>query len=408
VLARDLQEGSPMSSIRSSGVLAARHCASWWLSSGSHCRRAAPPARCMSGGKVHDLLKQIMGGGRGDGKVKIKRSVPPHIERPDYADTGTPLGQVPKLPWQIPVNSPEEIECAREAGRISREVPAPCYAARCPPENSPLRIHSVWMRDHSADCTCGPMGVQVLDLAGRAVRVGVSTDEIDALVHEETIKRGAYPSPLNYHGFPRSVCTSINEVVCHGIPDENRFLKARPANTPPHIPAPGSPAASPRPDALRRGPPRPCGGASQHPPPPHRHRTVTSSTSTCPASCAASTATIRRCLLRASRTTTRGGSYRSRTTRGRPRSGSAPRACRTRSSAASSRCGAPPLLTPGARCNRAALAARAARTAAACGGGSRCTACVAAGTSTSPLTFRRSLGRCRHHHPPPPLPLPLY
>jgi hypothetical protein len=252
------------------------------------------------------------------------------------------------------------------------------------------------------------MGVQVLDLAGRAVRVGVSTDEIDAIVHEETIKRGAYPSPLNYHGFPRSVCTSINEVVCHGIPDENRFLKARPANTPPHIPAPCSPAASPRPDALRRGPPRPCGGASQHPPPPHRHRTVTSSTSTCPASCAASTATIRRCLLRASRTTTRGGSYRSRTTRGRPRSGSAPRACRTRSSAASSRCGAPPLLTPGARCNRAALAARAARTAAACGGGSRCTACVAAGTSTSPLTFRRSLGRCRNHHPPPPLPLPLY
>jgi hypothetical protein len=97
----------------------------------------------MSGGKVHDLLKQIMGGGRGDGKVKIKRSVPPHIERPDYADTGTPLGQVPKLPWQIPVNSPEEIECAREAGRISREVPDPCYAARCPPEISPLRIHSV-------------------------------------------------------------------------------------------------------------------------------------------------------------------------------------------------------------------------------------------------------------------------
>jgi methionyl aminopeptidase len=52
----------------------------------------------------------------------------------------------------------------------------------------------------------------------------VTTEEIDRIVHEATIKRGAYPSPLNYHGFPRSVCTSINEVVCHGIP-ENRTLR---------------------------------------------------------------------------------------------------------------------------------------------------------------------------------------
>jgi len=55
--------------------------------------------------------------------------------------------------------------------------------------------------------------------AGRAVRVGVTTDEIDALVHAETTKRGAYPSPLNYNGFPKSCCTSVNEVVCHGFPN---------------------------------------------------------------------------------------------------------------------------------------------------------------------------------------------
>mmetsp|Transcript_11657 Transcript_11657/g.18291 ORF Transcript_11657/g.18291 Transcript_11657/m.18291 type:complete len:255 (+) Transcript_11657:58-822(+) len=48
------------------------------------------------------------------------------------------------------------------------------------------------------------------------------TPPTQELVHHETIKRGAYPSPLNYHGFPKSVCTSINEVVCHGIPDPNR------------------------------------------------------------------------------------------------------------------------------------------------------------------------------------------
>lgn len=60
---------------------------------------------------------------------------------------------------------------------------------------------------------------EVLDAAGRVVKVGVTTDAIDKLVHDETIARGAYPSPLNYLKFPKSVCTSVNEVICHGIPD---------------------------------------------------------------------------------------------------------------------------------------------------------------------------------------------
>ena len=63
--------------------------------------------------------------------------------------------------------------------------------------------------------------LEVLDAAGRLVSPGVSTDAIDALVTEESIKRGAYPSPLNYHGFPKSCCTSVNEVLCHGIPDSS-------------------------------------------------------------------------------------------------------------------------------------------------------------------------------------------
>ena len=51
-----------------------------------------------------------------------------------------------------------------------------------------------------------------------------SRDEIDRIVHEASIERGAYPSPLNYHNFPKSCCTSVNEVICHGIPD-NRPLE---------------------------------------------------------------------------------------------------------------------------------------------------------------------------------------
>jgi methionyl aminopeptidase len=63
------------------------------------------------------------------------------------------------------------------------------------------------------------MGREVLDLAGKALRVGVTTDEIDRVVHEACIERECYPSPLNYYRFPKSVCTSVNEVICHGIPD---------------------------------------------------------------------------------------------------------------------------------------------------------------------------------------------
>ncbi len=52
-------------------------------------------------------------------------------------------------------------------------------------------------------------------LAGRAMRVGVTCDELDRIVHKVTVERGAYPSPLNYYKFPKSVCTSVNEVICH-------------------------------------------------------------------------------------------------------------------------------------------------------------------------------------------------
>ena len=49
--------------------------------------------------------------------------------------------------------------------------------------------------------------------------MGISCDELDKIVHEATVARDAYPSPLNYSNFPKSVCTSVNEVICHGIPD---------------------------------------------------------------------------------------------------------------------------------------------------------------------------------------------
>ena len=63
------------------------------------------------------------------------------------------------------------------------------------------------------------LGREIVDVAGKAVAVGVTGEELDRIVHEATIERGGYPSPLNYYMFPKSVCVSPNEVICHGIPD---------------------------------------------------------------------------------------------------------------------------------------------------------------------------------------------
>ncbi len=103
------------------------------------------------------------------------RSVPDHIAKPGYAATG----EVTR--WnESAVKSPEIIERMRHAGRMAADI---------------------------------------LRLAGEYVRPGMTTDDIDVFVHDLTIERGAYPSPLNYHRYPKSVCTSLNEVICHGIPD---------------------------------------------------------------------------------------------------------------------------------------------------------------------------------------------
>ena len=109
------------------------------------------------------------------GVVSPRRPVPDHIGRPPYADSGVPVR------WSEPrVKSPEIIERMRHAGIVAAEV---------------------------------------LRLAGEMVAPGVSTDEIDVYVHDLCIERNSYPSPLNYNHFPKSVCTSVNEVICHGIPD---------------------------------------------------------------------------------------------------------------------------------------------------------------------------------------------
>lgn len=71
---------------------------------------------------------------------------------------------------------------------------------------------------------CGQLLMAILNQVELMIRPGLKTEEINAFVHEQTIRAGAVPAPLNYRGFPKSVCVSVNEVICHGIPGE-RVLK---------------------------------------------------------------------------------------------------------------------------------------------------------------------------------------
>lgn len=69
------------------------------------------------------------------------------------------------------------------------------------------------------------MAAETLLLVGEKLQAGMTTEDIDRIVYDDTIRRGAKPSPLNYKGFPKSVCTSINDIVCHGIPSVTDVLK---------------------------------------------------------------------------------------------------------------------------------------------------------------------------------------
>jgi len=87
---------------------------------------------------------------------------------------------------------------------------------------SGIRIHGP--EDFEGMRKAGRLGAEVLDFITPHVVPGVSTGELDKLCHDFILDHGAIPAPLNYRGFPKSICTSVNHVVCHGIPDESKRL----------------------------------------------------------------------------------------------------------------------------------------------------------------------------------------
>jgi methionyl aminopeptidase len=118
---------------------------------------------------------QIMATTLQPGRVSPERAVPAGIERPEYVGRRAPRGGERDV---------------KDAGTIQR-----------------MRV-------------AGWLAAQALQEVGRHVAPGVTTDELDRIGHEFLIDRGAYPSTLGYRGFPKSLCTSVNEVICHGIPDD--------------------------------------------------------------------------------------------------------------------------------------------------------------------------------------------
>lgn len=71
----------------------------------------------------------------------------------------------------------------------------------------------------------GRLNTEVLDAVEKAIHVGMTTEEIDRIVYEYTVSHDATPACLNFEGFPKSVCTSVNDVICHGIPSSDVVLK---------------------------------------------------------------------------------------------------------------------------------------------------------------------------------------
>lgn len=86
-----------------------------------------------------------------------------------------------------------------------------------------ITIHS--QQDFVNMRKAGKLAAEILDFVAQHINVGVSTEHLNELCHNKIIESGAIPAPLNYKGFPKSICTSINHVVCHGIPSADKILK---------------------------------------------------------------------------------------------------------------------------------------------------------------------------------------
>ena len=174
---------------------------------------------------------QQMGGGGATSNTSAHRKTPPNgIVCPADAPRDTQMA----LPsWATNYNFSGQLRPALLSPRrpiTNSKVRTPDYAThvggvseseqRDRASNNNIRVYGPDELEGESNLRYATaMGREVLDAGSKALRVGVTTDEIDRVIHEACMERDCYPSPLNYYNFPKSVCTSVNEVICHGIPD---------------------------------------------------------------------------------------------------------------------------------------------------------------------------------------------
>ena len=121
---------------------------------------------------------------------------------------------------------------------VSRNDPCPCGSGKkykkCCASSEATRLADLYRRqyrvrlkteaDIAAIRQCGALVMDTFKEVEPYLKPGVTTDEINTIIHEYTLQHGATPAPLGYRGYPKSVCTSINEVICHGIPSDRKLL----------------------------------------------------------------------------------------------------------------------------------------------------------------------------------------
>jgi methionyl aminopeptidase len=110
-------------------------------------------------------------------------------------------------------------------GVVTKQLDVPAAIVR--PEYVGKNSPSEWTGGHVKNPeqvekirAAGKLAAQAIELAGSQITPGISTNELDVIVHEFLVSNNAYPSTLGYRGFPKSCCTSVNEIICHGIPDD--------------------------------------------------------------------------------------------------------------------------------------------------------------------------------------------
>ncbi|KAK5329328.1 Methionine aminopeptidase 1 [Exophiala xenobiotica] len=153
----------------------------------------------------------------------LRNFIAPKVVSKVDPETGT-FNPYPTYPFTGSLRPVYPLSPRRE---VPKHIPHPVWAVDGNPRYQLARRNHIDILDEKAQNAMRKsckLAREVLDTVGAAVKPGVTTDQLDEICHNATVERNSYPSPLNYNNFPKSICTSVNEVICHGIPDQRPLV----------------------------------------------------------------------------------------------------------------------------------------------------------------------------------------